>query len=149
MNQRILIVDDEEDICMILEYSLQQAGYETIVANSGEEALQLLLKEGENIQLVLLDIMMEKMSGIEMLQALRNTQSHIPAVIFLTALNTEANILKGFSMGADDYIEKPFDSKELVARAKAVLRRYKPAPAEKEVKKVIIVPNKLINIVVG
>ena len=139
--QRILIVDDEEDICMILSYSLQKAGYETLVAHSAEEALALLLPDSpiasSPISLILLDIMMDGMSGLEMAEKLRSDigRSHselsdasllgneIPPIIFLTALSDEDTVLQGFQLGADDYISKPFRIAEVLARVEAVLRR--------------------------
>lgn len=139
--QRILIVDDEEDICMILSYSLQKAGYETLIAHSAEEALELLQSPIANspspISLILLDIMMDGMSGLEMAEKLRSdigrSQSElldasllgngIPPIIFLTALSDEDTVLQGFKLGADDYISKPFRIAEVLARVAAVLRR--------------------------
>ena len=134
--QRILIVDDEEDICMILSYSLQKAGYETLIAHSAEDALALLLPTSNceypiannpsPISLILLDIMMDGMSGLEMANHLRldNVQSdNLPPIIFLTALSDEDTVLQGFNLGADDYITKPFRVPEVIARVGAVLRR--------------------------
>ena len=131
--QRILIVDDEEDICMILSYSLQKAGYETLVAHSAEEALELLQSPIANspspISLILLDIMMDGMSGLEMAEKLRSDIGYresgigIPPIIFLTALSDEDTVLQGFKLGADDYISKPFRIAEVLARVAAVLRR--------------------------
>ena len=129
--QRILIVDDEEDICMILSYSLQKAGYEVLVAHSAEEALanyELRIKNYE-VDLILLDIMMGEMSGLEMAERLKSengkvkSENHIPPIIFLTALSDEDTVLKGFKLGADDYISKPFRIAEVLARVAAVLRR--------------------------
>ena len=129
--QRILIVDDEEDICMILSYSLQKAGYDTLVAHSAEEALdnyELRIKNYE-IDLILLDIMMDGMSGLEMAKLLSQEQGTksqdrlVPPIIFLTALADESTLLKGFNLGADDYITKPFRVPEVIARVGAVLRR--------------------------
>ena len=132
--QRILIVDDEEDICMILSYSLQKAGYEVLVAHSAEEALELLqspnsLIASSPIDLILLDIMMGEMSGLEMAEKLRSDIGYresgigIPPIIFLTALSDEDTVLQGFKLGADDYISKPFRIAEVLARVAAVLRR--------------------------
>ena len=139
--QRILIVDDEEDICMILSYSLQKAGYEVLVAHSAEEALELLQSPIAHtpspIDLILLDIMMGEMSGLDMAEKLRSdigcSQSElldasllgigIPPIIFLTALSDEDTVLQGFKLGADDYISKPFRIAEVLARVAAVLRR--------------------------
>ena len=138
--QRILIVDDEEDICMILSYSLQKAGYDTLVAHSAEEALELLQSPIAHtpspIDLILLDIMMGEMSGLEMAEKLRLSPNSliasspsspqgasIPPIIFLTALSDEDTVLQGFQLGADDYISKPFRIAEVLARVAAVLRR--------------------------
>ena len=132
--QRILIVDDEEDICMILSYSLQKAGYEVLVAHSAEEALELLqspnsLIASSPIDLILLDIMMGEMSGLEMAEKLKSEngnvkgENHLPPIIFLTALSDEDTVLKGFKLGADDYISKPFRIAEVLARVASVLRR--------------------------
>ena len=132
--QRILIVDDEEDICMILSYSLQKAGYEVLVAHSAEEALELLqspnsLIASSPIDLILLDIMMGEMSGLEMAEKLKSEngnvkgENHLPPIIFLTALSDEDTVLQGFKLGADDYISKPFRISEVLARVAAVLRR--------------------------
>ena len=126
--QRILIVEDEDDICMILSYSLQKAGYETLVANSAEEALekyQTAILNGE-VDLILLDIMMGEMSGLELAKRLQldNIQfDNLPPIIFLTALSDESTVLQGFNLGADDYISKPFRMAEVLARIAAVLRR--------------------------
>ena len=129
--QRILIVDDEEDICMILSYSLQKAGYKTLIAHSAEEALEnyeLSIKNHE-IDLILLDIMMGEMSGLEMAERLnqeqrtKNQDENVPPIIFLTALSDEDTVLQGFKLGADDYISKPFRIAEVLARVAAVLRR--------------------------
>ena len=129
--QRILIVDDEEDICMILSYSLQKAGYETLIAHSAEDALanyELRIKNYE-VDLILLDIMMDGMSGLEMAEKLKSEngnvkgENHLPPIIFLTALSDEDTVLKGFKLGADDYISKPFRIAEVLARVEAVLRR--------------------------
>ena len=132
--QRILIVDDEEDICMILSYSLQKAGYEVLVAHSAEEALELLqspnsLIASSPIDLILLDIMMGEMSGLEMAEILnqepgtKSQERSVPPIIFLTALSDEDTVLQGFQLGADDYISKPFRIAEVLARVAAVLRR--------------------------
>ena len=131
--QRILIVDDEEDICMILSYSLQKAGYEVLVAHSAEEALELLQSPIAHtpspIDLILLDIMMGEMSGLEMARILnqepgtKSQDRSVPPIIFLTALSDEDTVLQGFKLGADDYISKPFRIAEVLARVAAVLRR--------------------------
>ena len=121
MNKTILIVDDEPDLCEILSYNLHNAGYDTIVAHSGVEAIK---EDFNQIDLVLLDVMMPEMNGIEVARHIRTRQDvkTVP-IIFLTALDSERDILHGFEVGADDYISKPFSVKELMARIKAVLSR--------------------------
>jgi two-component system alkaline phosphatase synthesis response regulator PhoP len=118
--KRILIVDDEEDLCEILQYNLSNEGYITEIAHSAEEALKRPLG---NIDLVLLDVMMGPMSGFKFADKLRKEMKMDIPVIFLTAKDTENDILTGFSLGADDYISKPFSINELTARVKAVLKR--------------------------
>jgi len=119
-NKRILIVDDEEDLCEILQYNLGNAGYITEVAHSAEEALKRQLA---SFDLILLDVMMGPVSGFRFADILRNEMEINVPVIFLTAKDTENDILTGFSVGADDYIAKPFSINELTARVKAVLKR--------------------------
>lgn len=117
---RLLVVDDEEDICEILQFNLENAGYHVETAANAEQALAKL---PEGFHLVLLDIMMDGMSGLKMVELLREEyHSDIP-VIFLSALDAEADILTGFDKGGDDYIPKPFSMKEVIARVKAVLQR--------------------------
>jgi DNA-binding response OmpR family regulator len=118
--KRILIVDDEEDLCEILQYNLSNEGYKTEIAHSAEEALKRALCE---FDLVLLDVMMGPMSGFKFADKLRKELKIDVPVIFLTAKDTENDILTGFSLGADDYISKPFSVNELTARVKAVLKR--------------------------
>ncbi len=120
-NYRILVVDDEESICEILQLNLQSEGYVVDVAHSAEEALKLDIK---SYSLLLLDIMMGDMSGYKMLQILRNEPAtkDIP-VIFCTAKDTKDETITGLNLGADDYISKPFMAREVVARVKSLLRR--------------------------
>jgi two-component system alkaline phosphatase synthesis response regulator PhoP len=118
--KRILIVDDEEDLCEILQYNLLSEGYDTEIAHSAEEALKRPL---ETFDLILLDVMMGAMSGFKFADKLRKELNIDVPVIFLTAKDTENDILTGFSLGADDYISKPFSVNELTARVKAVLKR--------------------------
>lgn len=117
---RILIVDDEVDICDILQYNLQQAGYIADTASSAEEAL---FKMKNSYHLLLLDIMMDGISGLKMAQLLREEYNNNVPIIFISALDTENDILSGFSKGGDDYIPKPFSIKEVLARVNAVLHR--------------------------
>ena len=118
--KRILIVDDEEDLCEILQYNLSNEGYNTEIAHSAEDALKRPLG---NFDLILLDIMMGPMSGFKFADKLRKELKIDIPVIFLTAKDTENDILTGFSLGADDYISKPFSVNELTARVRAVLKR--------------------------
>jgi DNA-binding response OmpR family regulator len=117
--QKILIVDDEPNICEILSYTLANDGYDTVCVHSGEEAFEKLSSE---YALILLDVMMGGMSGYKMAETLRSNGVQTP-IIFLTAKNTENDMLTGFSVGGDDYISKPFSLKEVSARVKAVLKR--------------------------
>ena len=121
MKKRILVVDDECDLCEILRFNLELEGYDVDVAFSGEEALTYNLSE---YSLLLLDVMMENLSGFDVAKALRNNKGteSLP-IIFLTALTSESDILEGFDTGADDYIKKPFSVKEVIARVKSVLNR--------------------------
>jgi len=118
--KRILIVDDEEDLCEILQYNLLNEGCCTEIAHSAEEAIKRPLG---TFDLVLLDVMMGAMSGFKFADKLRKELNIDVPVIFLTAKDTENDILTGFSLGADDYISKPFSVNELIARVKAVLKR--------------------------
>lgn len=117
----ILVVDDEQDICEILQYNLETEGYGVVTANSAEEALELPLQD---FGLILLDVMMGEMSGFQMARRLKDdpSTSQIP-IIFITALDGEDNTVKGLNIGADDYIAKPLSMKEVKARVAAVLRR--------------------------
>jgi DNA-binding response OmpR family regulator len=119
MGEKILVVDDEKDICNILQFNLENEGFEVDVAYSGEEALEKL---SESHSLIILDVMMEGMSGFKMAEKLRKEGNTVP-LIFLTAKNAENDMLKGFSLGGDDYVTKPFSVKEVQARVKAVLKR--------------------------
>ena len=126
-NKRILIVDDEEDLCEILQYNLGNEGYITEVVHSAEEALKLQLA---GFDLILLDVMMGAMSGFKFADKIRKEMALNIPIIFLTARDTENDILTGFSLGADDYMAKPFSIKELTARVKAVLQRAKSEKAK-------------------
>lgn len=119
--KRILVVDDEEDLCEILKFNLENEGYLVDTANSAEEALKLRLTD---YSLLLLDVMMGEISGFRMASMLKKEKAtaHIP-IIFITAKDTENDTVTGFNLGADDYISKPFSLREVAARVKAVLRR--------------------------
>ena len=118
---KILVIDDELDICEILQYNLETEGFEVVTAYSAEEALELPLQD---FGLILLDVMMGEMSGFQMARQLKNNPATtlIP-IIFITAIEGEDNLVKGLNIGADDYIAKPLSIKEVKARVKAVLRR--------------------------
>ena len=118
---KILVVDDEQDICEILQYNLETEGFEVVTAHSAEEAFLLPLHE---FSLILLDVMMGEISGFQMARRLKDSPAtaQIP-IIFITALDGEDNLVKGLNIGADDYIAKPLSMKEVKARVRAVLRR--------------------------
>lgn len=118
---KILVVDDEQDICEILQYNLGNEGYDVDIAYSAEEALMLPLVD---YALILLDVMMGEMSGFQMAKRLKDSAdtANIP-IIFITALDNEDDTALGLDIGADDYIAKPLSMKEVKARVKAVLRR--------------------------
>ena len=118
--QRILVVDDEEDLREILKFNLESEGYLVDTAPSAEEALKMLTEEYD---LILLDVMMGGMSGFKMAEKLRKDFHNSTPIIFLTAKDTENDMLTGFNIGGDDYISKPFSIKEVSARVKAVLKR--------------------------
>ena len=120
-DMRILVVDDEDDLCEILKFNLENEGFWVDTAHSAEEALRLNLTE---YNLLLLDIMMGEISGFKMASMLKKDKAtaSIP-IIFITARDTENDTVTGFNLGADDYISKPFSLREVVARVKAVLRR--------------------------
>ncbi len=118
---RILVVDDEADLCEILQFNLEAEGYRTDVAYSAEEALTLDIAAYD---LLLLDVMMGEMSGFEMARRVKdNPLTKQTPIIFLTARDTEDDTVEGLNLGADDYISKPFSLREVLARVKAVLRR--------------------------
>ena len=120
-NYRILVVDDEEDLCEILKFNLETEGYEVDTANSAEEALK---KDLSVYNLLMLDVMMGEINGFKMANIIRKDDNKAKIqIIFLTAKDTENDRLTGFNLGADDYISKPFSIREVIARVKAVLRR--------------------------
>ena len=130
--QKVLIVDDDNYIADLISLYFTKECFETMIVNDGESVMGAY--ESFLPNLILLDLMLPGMDGYQVCREIRAKYS-VP-IIMLSAKGEVFDKVLGLEMGADDYIEKPFDSKELVARAKAVLRRYKPAPAEKEVKKI-------------
>ncbi len=132
--ERLLIVEDEDTLCEVLKLNLQNEGYEVDVAYSAEQALTYDIR---NYSLILLDIMMGEISGIQMARILKAepATAQIP-IIFCTARDTEDEMIQGLNLGADDYITKPYTVRNVIARVKSVLRRTSPhtdsAPVEAE-----------------
>lgn len=121
---RILVVDDEEDLCEILRFNMETEGYLVDTAHSAEEALQTDIS---NYDLLLLDVMMGEMSGFALAKRLKENESTSKTpLIFLTARDTENDTITGFNLGADDYISKPFSIREVLLRIRAVLHRTHP-----------------------
>ena len=145
MENKLLVVDDEAGIREILQFNLENAGYKVDCAASAEEALEML----DSVHsLILLDVMMGGMSGLEMAQTLRNEMENDIPIIFLTAKSDPEDLLAGFSAGGDDYIPKPFSILEVVARVKAVLKRAeKKTSVPNERKNVIQAGDVMIDIV--
>lgn len=129
MAKKIVVVDDEKPIADILQFNLEKEGYDVLTANDGDEALELILKEVPD--LVLLDIMLPGKDGMEICREVR--KSHDMPIIMLTAKDDEIDKVLGLELGADDYVTKPFSTRELIARVKANLRRKVPVDGTKEV----------------
>lgn len=128
MKQSILVVDDEASITTLIAYNLEVAGYQTDIAHDGEAALEKI-KAG-NYALVVLDLMLPKLSGIEVCQRLRAEDNPLP-ILMVTAKTEVEDVIEGLNTGADDYISKPFSPQELVARVQAILRRTKEESSER------------------
>ena len=126
--QKILLVDDDQNISEILEFILKSEGFDVTSVYSAEEALQQPIS---SFNLLLLDVMMGGMSGYKLAEKLRNDNITVP-IIFLTAKDTENDMLTGFSVGGDDYISKPFSIKEVIARIKAILKRSNATETPKQ-----------------
>lgn len=124
MPESILIVEDDSDIAESLVYNLKREGFRPVVAESGEKGLRIALDERSSPSLILLDLMLPGMTGLELCRRLRREDSteRIP-IIMLTAKAAEGDKIAGLDIGADDYIVKPFSTKEVIARVRAVLRR--------------------------
>jgi len=120
MKEKILIVDDEPAIVTLLTYNIEQAGYQTDTANDGLEAIKKA--QTESYDMIILDLMLPKMDGLEVCKYLRRNDVDTP-ILMLTALDDEADKIKGLNLGADDYLTKPFSPKEVIARIQAILRR--------------------------
>ena len=139
---KILIVDDDSNICELLRLYLEKDGFSTIVANDGEQALDIA--KSEEINLILLDIMLPKMDGWQVCREIRKA-STVP-IIMLTAKSETFDKVLGLELGADDYVSKPFDTKEVVARVKAVLRRSNQNETSSEKIKVVTFDKLKINL---
>lgn len=129
MNAKILVVDDEQPIADILKFNLEKEGYDVICAYDGEKAVELVFSEQPD--LILLDLMLPRKDGMDVCREVRG-RLHTP-IIMLTAKDTEIDKVLGLEMGADDYVTKPFGTRELLARVKAHLRRQNqkaPTPTE-------------------
>ncbi|PLR98113.1 response regulator transcription factor [Bacillus sp. T33-2] len=120
MEKKVLVVDDEQSILTLLQYNLEQAGYRVVTAMDGEEGKNLAL--AENADLIILDLMLPKLDGIEVCKQLRQQKIMTP-ILMLTAKDDEFDKVLGLELGADDYMTKPFSPREVVARVKAILRR--------------------------
>jgi len=128
MNRPVLIVEDEPDIAEGLRYNLEREGLRALVADTGEKGLELALDKASPPALILLDLMLPGMSGIELCRRLRREPStRRTPIIMLTARGSEGERVAGLELGADDYVTKPFSVRELVARVRAVLRRAEDA----------------------
>ncbi len=139
MTKRILVVDDEMPILTLLQFNLQQAGFEVLTASDGEEGLKKA--QTEKPDLIVLDLMLPKIDGMEVCKTLRNQQVLTP-ILMLTAKDDEFDRVLGLELGADDYMTKPFSPREVVAKVKAILRRVKvyvePHQATEQVNKIQI-----------
>ncbi|RAK21269.1 two-component system alkaline phosphatase synthesis response regulator PhoP [Anoxybacillus vitaminiphilus] len=139
MSKKVLVVDDEQSIVTLLQYNLQQAGFEVITANDGEEGMNKAVIEQPD--LMILDLMLPKLDGIEVCKQLRQQKVMTP-ILMLTAKDDEFDKVLGLELGADDYMTKPFSPREVVARVKAILRRTQfqneREKKEEDVEKMII-----------
>ena len=124
MQQNILIIEDDADIAESLQYNLRREGYRPTIAESGEKGLRLALDEKNAPSMIILDLMLPGMTGMELCRRLRReSQTKLTPIIMLTAKAAEGDKIAGLEVGADDYIVKPFSIKEVIARVRAVLRR--------------------------
>ena len=132
MAKTILVVEDEVSIATLLKYNLEQAGFNVLLAHDGKTGLQMAMKESPD--LLILDLMLPVLDGMEVCKELRSEKKNIP-IIMLTARDDEFDKVLGLELGADDYMTKPFSPREVIARVKAVLRRFMPSPLEEETEK--------------
>lgn len=138
MSQKVLVVDDEQSIVTLLQYNLKQSGFEVVTAYDGEEGLEKIFSEKPDI--VVLDLMLPKMDGVEVCKSVRNEKNQVP-ILMLTAKDDEFDKVLGLELGADDYMTKPFSPREVIARIKAILRRtntINTVEDEKDNKEIII-----------
>ena len=132
MQQTILIIEDDADIAESLEYNFKRDGFKTIVAESGEKGFRLAIEQKGALALIILDLMLPGMNGMELCQKLRrDPATEKTPVVMLTAKAAESDKIAGLEKGADDYVVKPFSFKELMARVRAVLRRVDKDTVEK------------------
>lgn len=131
-NQTILVVEDEVSIATLLKYNLERVGYEVLLAHDGKEGLDMALEHLPD--LILLDLMLPTMDGMEVCKELRSQKKNIP-IIMLTARDDEFDKVLGLELGADDYMTKPFSPREVIARVKAVLRRFNSSFQEEKKEK--------------
>jgi len=129
MKNKVLVVDDEQSIVTLLQYNLEQAGFDVITAMDGEEGRELALTEKPDI--IVLDLMLPKMDGMEVCKELRQQRVMTP-ILMLTAKDDELDKILGLELGADDYMIKPFSPREVIARVKAILRRTQNLPDKNE-----------------
>lgn len=130
MQPSILIIEDEENLQELIRYNLKQEGYQVVVSRSGEEGLKMALKNKPH--LILLDLMLPGVDGMEICRTLKqNYKTRDIAIIIITAKSEESEIVLGLEMGADDYVTKPFSTRQLLARIKAVLRRHQEKTEER------------------
>ncbi|MFF5994340.1 MULTISPECIES: response regulator transcription factor [unclassified Lysinibacillus] len=132
MSKTILVVEDEVSIATLLKYNLEQAGFNVLLSHDGKDGLQIALKESPDI--MILDLMLPTLDGMEVCKELRSQKKNIP-IIMLTARDDEFDKVLGLELGADDYMTKPFSPREVIARVKAVLRRFTPTPVVEEIER--------------
>ena len=131
-NEKILVVDDEENIAELISYNLTSNGYKVVIANNGNDAVKLAVEEKPN--LILLDLMIPGKDGYDVCKYIRsNSEVRNTPIIMLTAKSEELDKILGLELGADDYITKPFSVRELLARVKAVLRRFSISEPESNI----------------
>lgn len=125
MSKTILVVEDEMSIATLLKYNLEKAGFNVLLAHDGKKGLELALNQKPD--LIVLDLMLPELDGMEVCKELRSSRMNTP-IIMLTARDDEFDKVLGLELGADDYMTKPFSPREVIARVKAVLRRFLPSP---------------------